>query len=223
MTTHNGPLHTVHRQTLIDLAHTVGGTDYIGGRGVKLADAIRDSAMDEANELTADLAEVVEQLDVSDCGRVLGALFRRLAGSTPSVIARELDDFTLRLRKTAAEAMGASDAPWTGEGSTVTFAPPEVPNLGVWTHDGATGGPVPPAPPQAPSAPETAPEAPILGSLDDPPPPVVPDGAVEDTRAAVTDYLNGAERAAGDQAKRPPAKAQASRARGRARKAASGG
>jgi hypothetical protein len=194
MTKHNGPAASAERATWWQLVHYVDGVPLIGGRALPMSELLRDSYLQEAGDLTGDLAEVVRELDPADAGFVVGQVVAALSDALPTELAVQLH----RLQDAMHYASTGSEDPGTG--------PPSE----LWTFDGATGGPVDGYPTPEPAGQETDTEAPIRGDLvatdtppdtDDRAEPAEDESAGENGRASVTDFLastaNAMDRAAG--------------------------
>lgn len=192
MTKHNGPAASAKRATWWELVHYVDGVPLCGGRSLHMSDLLRESYLREAGDLTADLAEVVRELDPADAGFMVGQVVAALGDALPTELAVQLH----RLQDAMHRATAGSQEPGTED-------------PGFWTYDGSTGGPVDGYPTPEPEGQETDAEAPIRGDLmaGDVPPDTddqaEPDDGEpgEDGRASVTDFLastaNAMDRAAG--------------------------
>jgi hypothetical protein len=205
MTKHNADVYEERRATLAQLEpHLARGVDLEAWRNALWGA--------ECAETVEDLRECLSNLPATEAANVLGQVVAMMRTFVPAELGRQLDGVMSH----------ASDAVAGGPPTEPYVSPPDGPD---WTWDPATGGPLGgthPQDPEQPQGPETASEAAIQPSEVVPPAPGFGDDPDETQRAKVADFLAAAGNT-GDAMDKREARPQSRRARGRVRKAASGG
>jgi hypothetical protein len=90
MTSHNGPLWQMQRDTWRDMSHTTNGTTFVGGAGHELDLLVANSHRGEVDEIVRDLAEVTLALPRADAMVVLREVLDLLRTVAPDTIESRL-------------------------------------------------------------------------------------------------------------------------------------